>query len=426
MDPDLWSRIRNSLWFVPGLIVLLAVGLAILLIELSSTIGTAAADRWPLLFGVGADGSRGMLTAIATSMATVAGVVFSITIVTLSLASSQYSSRVLRNFMTDRTNQAVLGVFVGIFVYCLVVLRTIRGGEHEVVPSLAVLGGVVLAVVGIGYLVYFIHHIAEAIQASHILAAVTTQTIRTIERVCPDGSPGAEPGAPPDPWPDGPRHLVRASCDGYVQRVDAPGLLELAADRQASIRVLRGVGEFVVEGTPLADVGGAEPSGLERAVQRRIVIGRQRALDHDLAYGIRQIVDVALKALSPGINDTTTAVMAVDYLSAILGRLTGRRLPEAHCTDRSGAQVELVAPRYDELLGEAFDQIRRQAEGNVAVLEALVRALRVLADRTGEPERRAVLKRHALVIRETVVRSVPWPAERRRLEEATDGLIAGL
>jgi len=328
--------------------------------------------------------------------------------------------------MTDRTNQAVLGVFVGIFVYCLVVLRTIRGGEHEVVPSLAVLGGVVLAVVGIGYLVYFIHHIAEAIQASHILATVTAQTIRTVERVCPEGPPreaGDDTGAV---RPNGSRRVVVAAEDGYLQRVDGAGLLQLARERQATVRMLRGVGDFVVEGAPLAEVEAADPSGIERAVQRRVAIGRQRALDHDLAYGIRQIVDVALKALSPGINDTTTAVMAVDYLSAILGRITARRLPDARCSDGAGARVGLVVPRYDDLLGEAFDQIRRQAESNVAVLEALHRALALLETRTAQPARRRTLERQAEALRETVRRSVPWPTERRRLEGAADGLIARL
>jgi uncharacterized membrane protein len=255
---------------------------------------------------------------------------------------------------------------------------------------------------------------------------VTEQTIRTVERVCPEGPPGQvgeEPAAGP---PGAPRHLVPAPRDGYLQQVDGPGLLDLAREHRANVRMLRGVGEFVIEGAPLAEVEADDPSGLERGVQRRVSIGRQRALEHDVAYGIRQIVDVALKALSPGINDTTTAVMAVDYLSAILGRITGRRLPDDRCADGAGARVGLVVPRYDELLGEAFDQIRRQGEGNVAVLEAVLRALGVLEARTTPAERRGALKIHALAIRDAVLRSVPWPAERRRLEGAADGLIARL
>lgn len=179
---------RASFWFVPAVIVLGAVGLATAVIGVDANVKLRFVEEWPLLFGAGAAGSRGLLTAVASSMITVAGVVFSITIVALSLTSSQYTSRVLRNFMRDRINQVVLGVFVGIFAYCLVVLRTIRGGdEGAFVPSLAVLGGLLLAFVGIGFLIYFIHHIALSIQASSIIAAVASETIAAVDHLFPNG-----------------------------------------------------------------------------------------------------------------------------------------------------------------------------------------------------------------------------------------------
>jgi len=173
-----WQETRSSFWLVPAVIVLGAVALATGLIALEANIDVHLDKNWPLVFGAGAAGSRGLLTAVAGSMITVAGVVFSITIVVLSLTSSQYTSRVLRNFMRDRRNQVVLGVFLGVFVYCLVVLRTIRGGdEGAFVPSLAVLGGLALAFVGTAFLIYFIHHIAMSIQASTIVAAAAEETI---------------------------------------------------------------------------------------------------------------------------------------------------------------------------------------------------------------------------------------------------------
>ena len=172
-----WEERRSSFWFVPAVIVVGAVGLAAGLITLDVTVELHVAKRWPLIFGSGASGARGLPSSVAGSMITVAGVVFSITMVALALTSSQYTSRVLRNFMRDRMNQVVLGVFVGIFAYCLVVLRTIRGGdEGAFVPSLAVLGGLVLAFVGIGYLIFFIHHISMSIQASRIIAAAAEET----------------------------------------------------------------------------------------------------------------------------------------------------------------------------------------------------------------------------------------------------------
>jgi uncharacterized membrane protein len=181
-----WRDVQSSFYFVPLLIVVCSVGLAAGLIELDLALRFDAGEAWPLFFGAGADGSRGLLTAVASSMITVAGVVFSITIVALALTSSQYTSRVLRNFMGNHSNQVVLGVFLGIFSYCLVVLRTIRGGdEGAFVPSIAVMGGLILAFVGVGFLIYFIHHISVSIQASSIIAEVARETLAASERAFP-------------------------------------------------------------------------------------------------------------------------------------------------------------------------------------------------------------------------------------------------
>ena len=191
---DLWTAVHDSFWAVPAITVLGAVVLALAMIEIDQILDRNTLAAWPRLFGAGADGSRGMLSAIAGSMITVTGVVFSITIVALSLASSQYTSRVLRNFMRDRSNQVVLGVFLGIFAYCLVVLRTIRGGdEGAFVPGLAVLMAVALAFVSIGVLIFFIHHIGTSIQASHIVAAVAKDTLAAVDHLFPEvGDPRDE------------------------------------------------------------------------------------------------------------------------------------------------------------------------------------------------------------------------------------------
>ena len=179
-----WQKIESSFWFVPTTILLGAVTLAIVMITTDATTDLHAVDQWPLFFGAGAAGARGLLTTVAGSMITVAGLVFSITLVTLSLTTSQYTSRVIRNFMRSRVNQMVLGVFVGIFAYCLVVLRTIRGGdEGAFVPTLAVLVGLILAFVGIAFLIYFIHHISMSIQASSIIAEAAQETIAAVDHL---------------------------------------------------------------------------------------------------------------------------------------------------------------------------------------------------------------------------------------------------
>jgi uncharacterized membrane protein len=429
-----WIEVWSSLWFIPGLIVVGAVVVAALLVDLTFPFGEEAVRRWPRLLGAGAEGSRAMLTAVATSMITVAGVVFSITIVVLSQASSQYTSRILRNFMRDRMNQTVLGVFVGIFAYCLVVLRTIRGGDEGVfVPSIAVLGGVVLAFVGIGFLVYFIHHIATAIQASSILAAAAAETLRAVDRLFPEpmGSEGDEESASVGEEA-GPEHRWRpvpAGRSGYIQLVDDQALLETAHRGDTVVRMERSIGEFVVEGTALAGVEVKQAGMGEKDIEDladAFTIGRQRTVDQDAAYGIRQIVDVALKALSPGINDSTTAIMCVDYPTAILTRVASRRFPSPLRTRDGVLRVIARGPSFRKLMDEAFDQIRQHSDGNVAVFGRLLWALRSLSELPTGPGRRRVLRDQAAALHETILRTVASPAERHDLEVACADLIRGL
>jgi uncharacterized membrane protein len=180
----LWGNLRSSFWFVPSLFVLVSIFLAIVLIEADSYGSDRWLAQWPRLFGAGAEGSRKMLVTLTGSMMTVLGVTFSMTLVALTLASSQYTSRILRNFMRSRVTQATLGTFAGIFTYCLIVLRTIRSSSAMAfVPGLAVFFAFVLALASVGVLIYFIHHIASSIQASSIIASVARETLAVIDRL---------------------------------------------------------------------------------------------------------------------------------------------------------------------------------------------------------------------------------------------------
>ena len=426
----LWHVLRASLWFVPGAIVLIAVGLATGLIEIDARIDHKLLEAWPRMFGAGAAGARGVLATVAGSMITVAGVVFSITLVALSLASSQYTSRVLRNFMTDRTNQTVLGVFVGIFAYCLVVLRTIREGETtEFVPSLAVTGGVVLAFVGIGYFIYFIHHIATLIQASQILARIANETIGRVDHLFPEGvgnegerdetlnAASADPGRVWTP--------VLASRTGYIQHVDGDTLLAGARECKAVVRMEHAIGDFVIEGMPIARVlapATLDPESVDD-LRAAFSISHQRTTDQDAAYGIRQIVDVALKALSPGVNDTTTAIMSLDYLTAILARISNRMVESPWRYDDEELRVITRGPTFESLVDLGLDQIRQNAAGNVAVLARVIGTVELLEGLTQSPMRRRVLWRHALALEEMVQRTVPGPHDREPLRARAERLV---
>lgn len=422
-----WYRLRESFWFLPGMIVLAATALAIVAIEADARFVSAdALTAWPRMFAAGSSASRDLLAAVAGSMITVAGTVFSITLVALSLAASQYSSRVLRNFMRDRTNQAVLGVFVGIFAYCLVVLRSIHGnGEDAFVPSVAVLLGLLLGFGGIGVLVFFIHHIAQSIQASQILAAVRIETCGAIERVFPHGV-DANSRRVSSPSGLSTHTLARADTTGYLQVVDYARLRDIACRHGLHLEVRPRIGDYVIDGDILVSASKAPPSDFDEDLGDCWMIGPQRTLEQDIGFGIRQLVDVALKALSPGVNDTTTATMCVDALTAVLVQLSARDLHFHDCERHGEPWVQAHHPRFADLLGEAFDQIRHAARDNIAVLERLRWSLATLQGRTHLRERRECLKTQAQRLGECVQRELRDPHDQARLQLAIDELLRAL
>ncbi len=409
-----WLDLNSSLWFVPTLMTVVAIGLAYGMVLLDLYFGREWITAYPLLFGAGADGARGMLTAIAGSMITVAGLTFSLTLATLAQVASQYTPRLLRNFMRDRTNQVVMGAFVSVFVYCLVVLRTIRGGdEGAFVPSLAVVVGLVLALGSIGMLIFFIHHIASSIQAANVIARAADETARLLEKTFPLDPPAPAPAnAPGNPtalaalrWT-----VVTAPVTGYLQGVDYAALLAVAVSADAVVQMTSTLGSFVTKDAPLATIAaygsnaaagnsggsGAVESATLRAVRACYRLGSQRTLDQDIGFGLRQLVDIALKALSPGINDTTTAVQCIDRLGALLALLAPRVLGVPVLAADGRARVLIESADFTAYLGTAFDQIRASGTGNVAVYVRLLTALRTVATRLGpRPDRRAAVQQQA-------------------------------
>lgn len=419
----LWSKLRESFWFYPALIVAFSLALALGLIEVDSSGSQDWTADWPRFFGAGAAGARGMLAAIAGSMMTVVGVTFSMTLVTLTLASSQYTSRILRKFMGDRATQVVLGIFAGIFTYCLIVLRAIRGGDDsEVVPSLSVAFSVVLAIGGIGTLIFFIHHITSSIQASSIIESVAKETLTAMNRLFPE-NPGRAPTddeADPSrlPLPKRNWQAVMAKRNGYLHGVDHEALLRLARAHKTIVRMDRGIGEFVVRNTPLASLALDDPPDEEiMAVLRAAYsIDRNRTVHQDCAFGIRQLVDMALRALSPGINDTTTAVMCVDYLTAILAQLASREIPSSLRQEDGELRVISIGQTFAGLVAESFDDIRGSADGNVAILLRMLGALQTIASQTDHPDRRQVLREQAEYIAELAGRRIESPHDQARVE----------
>jgi len=404
-----WLDLNSSLWFVPSIMVVGALLAAYFLVHIDDSIGHEWTKRHPLLFGAGADGARGMLSAIASSMITVAGLIFSLTLSTLAQVSSQYTSRLLRNFMRDRSNQVVMGFFVSIFVYCLAVLRTIRGGDERVfVPSLAVAFGLLLALVSIGMLIFFIHHIASSIQAANVIGGAAQETEKTFDKLFPKELGKAATPAEEADLTAGPALRwvpIAAHESGYIQGIDEEALLAFAQETNGVVRMEYAIGSYVTKGAVLVSAAGYEVGNAlpDKDVAQRLndcySLGNQRTLDQDAGFGLRQLVDIALKALSPGINDTSTAVMAIDRLGSLLVLLAGRDLGSP--VRAEGGQVRVIARRPDfaSYLATAFDQVRTNAMADEAIYIRLLVALHTVAQRTRRPDyHRAIIQQADLAL----------------------------
>ena len=421
-------ELRSSLWFLPTLIVLGSGVLAVAFIELDSRLSFKLLTNFPRLFGAGAEGSRGMLSSIAGSMITVASVTFSITIVALSQASSQYSSRILRNFMRDRGNQAVLGVFLGVFTYCLFVLRAIRGGdEGQFIPSLSVFGALVLALVAIGFLIFFIHHVASLLQASNVIAAAAHETVQTIDRLFPESlrDDGSEPAAGPESnnLPEQERQIIiPAPKTGYIQSHDEEAFFDLACSSQSVFRMHVGIGEFAAFDSPLVSVYSSSfmDEKLVKNIQATYSINSLRTIEQDAGFGIRQIVDIALKALSPGVNDTTTAITCIDYLTAINLRLANRRIAHARVFEDGRLRVIVKGPSFERFVGESFDEIRANARGNATVILHLLHSLKTIRAATDDAGRSSLISKHISLLEDLTNRTIDSEYDAARIRRVMD------
>jgi uncharacterized membrane protein len=311
----------------------------------------------------------------------------------------------------------VLGVFIGIYAYCLMVLRTIRGGDGtEFVPSVAVFGGLVLALIGIGVLVYFIHHLADSIQASAIVARVAASTLATVDRLFPErlgAAADSEVEAPPEGavWT-----AVAARRSGYIGNVSNPGLLALARRLGCVLRMDAGIGDFIVEGQPLASLSGEREvdETTARALDKHYVVAMQRTIDQDAAFGIQQLVDVGRKALSPAVNDPTTALLCIDRLAEILVRLAGRHTESRHRTDAGEVRVIARAPGFESLAELAYSGLTDDARDQPVVLGRLLWSVEQVAG-AANPSRRPALEPVLRRFNEQLQRAALLPSDAQQL-----------
>jgi uncharacterized membrane protein len=425
-----WRReaLRTNLWLVPSIEVIMAVALYV---------GTHALDRahydgsltlpsW-MIFGT-ADSARQILTTLAAAVITVVGVVFSITIVTLTLASTQFGPRMLRNFIRDRGTQFTLGTFVATFVYATLVLISIGPGARrkDFVPHLSITLSVGLVTLSMAVLIYFIHHIATSIQLPQVIASIARDLSRAIDADSYDGI-AVESG------PSVPELLRRmtdaggtvpAPSTGYLQFVRHETLTGLAAEKGAVIRLLHRPGHFLVEGHPMATVWPPDATeSVSRALRRAHITGSNRTLAQDLSFAVDQLVEIAIRALSPAVNDTFTALTCIDWLGASLCKVTMRWRPVRVHRDSHG-YVRLINAHvsYTRLIERAFEKIRQAGRGMPAVLIRQLEALTKIIDYTTNDQQRELLLEQAAMILQASEESVPEPADRADVKRQYDEL----
>ena len=429
-----WRReaLRTNLWLVPTVEVIIAVALyfGTHLLDTAVFHGALSLPSW-MKFG-SADASRQILTTLAAAVITVVGVVFSITIVTLTLASTQFGPRMLRNFIRDRGTQITLGTFVATFVYATLVLISIgpaTPGRPAFVPHLSITIAVGLVTLSMGVLIYFIHHIAMSIQLPQVIASIAEDLSRAIDSESRGGGTSEEAG------PSVPELLRRmndsggtvpAPASGYLQFIQHDTLIGLAAEKGAVIRLLYRPGHFVVRDHPLATVWppGAAPA-VSRALRVAHITGSNRTLAQDLAFAVDQLVEIAIRALSPAVNDTFTALTCIDWLGESLCKITTRWHPlRVHRDTHGYVRVITAHVSYSGLVERAFEKIRQASRGMPAVQIRQLEALTKIADHTTSGEQRELLLTQAAMILQSSKESDPEPSDRADVQHEYEKMLA--
>jgi uncharacterized membrane protein len=422
-----------NLWLVPAIEITFAVILfaGTYAVDRAVYDGHHALPSW-VLSGT-ADGARQILIALAAAVITVIGVVFSIMIVTLTLASTQFGPRMLRNFIRDRGTQITLGTFVATFVYAVLALVSIGPGPHgDFVPHISVTVLLGLVLIDLGILVFFIHHIAMSIQLPQVIASIARDLSGAIDIESMPEDRGRDAARTTGPSVaellrrmDEGGGVVKAPGSGYLQFVRHEGLVRIATQTGSVIHLVHRPGNFVVGGQPLARVWppAAAPAVADELAHAHVT-GPVRTLTQDIAFAVDQLVEIAIRALSPAVNDTFTALTCIDWLADGLCQVQLRWDPtRIHHDNRGYVRVVTSHISHRRLVQRAYEKIRQAGRGMPAVMIRQLDALTRIMVFTSTAERRVVLMEQADMILRSAEESVPEPADRADVRNAYDALL---
>jgi uncharacterized membrane protein len=428
----LWFLATSNLWVVPTAMICAAALLAFGLLQLDTVMPATQLEPQRWLLRIGPEGARQVMATIAGSMITVASLVFSMTLVTLTLASSQLGPRLITRFVRDWVNQVVLGTFVATFVYAILVLQTVSETDpRPFVPHLSVMVGLILALISLLWLVYFIHHVASSIQADTVIAELGEQLSEAIERRfpeidLPEGGPLEAPFIDRLAEPPG---VVAAPQSGYVQAIDARALLRKAAAKGLIVKIDARPGDFVVARAPLLYVWPRErlSDDLAEDLQEPIVIGPKRTPTQDIDFAVAALVEIALRALSPGINDPQTGMTCIDRLTEALAEIMADDEPPSLVPDADGAVRLIVRPAtFEGVISAAFNPIRDAGRDHARVLRRLAEALAVLARFTRDESQRETVARQAAATEDACRAAALDPLGRGEVEQSLEALRRAL
>jgi uncharacterized membrane protein len=420
-----YERLNERFWVVPALFCVAAIVLALTTTVLDETVDLEGLGAEPWGFTGDPDGAWWFLATAAGSIITVAGTAFSITMAVLALSSSQFGPRLIRNFIRDLGNQIVLGTFLATFLYCLVVLRTVRGGEVDpFVPYLSVLVATVLAIASAGMLIYFFAHVSRSIQVNTVVASIGKDLDEAIVNMFPVEQPGPHL---PSPELDAIFGLdfrpVASRRSGYIAAADYERLARIAKEASLRVRVPHHEGQFIVRGAAIAEVIHDDASlPTDAALGARIVeaftISDDRVADNDIEYFIDQLVEIAARALSAAVNDPFTAMACIDRLGASLRLLVRRELPSPYHYDADGV-LRVVSKRltFRGALDAAFNLIRQYGSSNVPVALRLIETIAIIAEYTTEPLETEALLEHAGMAEHSARAYIREDADMAALEE---------
>jgi uncharacterized membrane protein len=419
----LWEDLKESLWLRPALWTFGLGGLAVIITSLDRNYFRLDAATLPWFLISQAEGARTMLGSISAAMLTVTTLVFSITMVAVVHTANAYSPRVLREYLSDTANHHVLGILIGTFLYSLIALRGVEvGGDglQPFVPIYAANGALLLSLLSILAFIYFLDHVAHSIKVNHIIRLIMEDSLGLARSPFPTGAGEPWPDAIPPPLPDAQQGIrVVSPASGYLQMVDTDALLAVAQTADLVVRLDRGVGEYLLEDAPVITVwgAGAAPSTeILAQIQAGLHIGSEQTLVQDLLFGLRQLSDIALRALSPAVNDPSTTSNCIDALATVAAAMLAVEPASPYRCDAQG-RLRLIAPSvtFDQVFDHAFSQIRRYGAGDVSIVLHLLAICRELGSRTADRQAQETLGHFVQALADAAAHQVKGADDRQRI-----------